>query len=277
MKEEFGEWVSPNITPDPETGIGGWKDEEIMAAIRDGVRPDGSKIHPIMPWPFYNTMTDDDAKALTAYLKAQAPVVNKVERNKLPEMELKLPPAKRVDPVDDPVGHGAYLASIMHCVMCHTPMTPQGPDFSKAFAGGFEFKMPEMGTGAFYASNITSDPETGIGNWTEEDIIRAVKEVKRPDGTPIMGPMQMYAQLWSQLTDEDARAIAAYVKSIPPIKNKVKKSDFQPKGGGPGGPPPTDKPADEPKKDEGGGAPADKGAPPDKSGAPPGDPDEGGE
>jgi mono/diheme cytochrome c family protein len=244
MKEEFGEWTSPNITPDPETGIGKWTDEQIMAAFRDGVRPDGSKLHPIMPWPFYNNMTDDDAKAVVAFLRAQKPVVNKVERNKLPPMELPLPPAQRVDPKDDPVGHGAYLAGLMHCVMCHTPMTEKGPDFSKAFSGGMEFKMPPemagMVEGELFASNITSDPETGIGKWSEADVVTALTKMVRPDGRPILGPMMTYAAFWSQLTPEDASAIAKFVKAIPPVKNKVvstMKMKGPPPGAGPGAPP----------------------------------------
>ena len=238
VKEEFGTWTSPNITPDPETGIGKWTDEQIMAGIRDGVRPDGSKIHPIMPWPFYRNMTDDDAKALTAYLKAQKPVENKVERNKLPEIPLQLPPPNRVDPVDDPVGHGAYLASLMHCVACHTPMTEKGPDFKRAFAGGMEFHAPEQMAdkveGQLFASNITSDAETGIGAWTEDDIVKAITQMVRPDGRPIMPPMAFYAPFWSQLTPEDAAAVAKFVKAIPPVKNKVV-STFKMKGGPPGG------------------------------------------
>jgi mono/diheme cytochrome c family protein len=241
MKEEFGSWTSPNITPDPETGIGTWTDEQITASIRDGVRPDGSKLHPIMPWPFFTNMTDDDAKALVAFLKAQKPIVNKIERNKLPPMELKLPPPNRVDPKDDPIGHGAYLAGLMHCVMCHTPMTEKGPDFSKAFAGGFEFKMPEemagMVEGKLLSSNITADEETGIGKWTEQDIVNAVTKMVRPDGRPILGPMMSYTATWSRMTPEDATAVAKFIKSIPPIKNKVE-STFKMKGPPPGGPPP---------------------------------------
>lgn len=238
MKEDFGEWVSPNITPDPETGIGKWSDEQIIASFRDGVRPDGTKVHPIMPYPFYNNMTDDDAKAVVAFLKVQKPVVSKIERNKLPPMEIPLPPPNRVDPKDDPVGHGAYLATIMHCVMCHTPMTEKGPDFKKAFAGGFEMKMPpemgDMASGQLFSSNITSDPETGIGKWTEQDIVNAITKMVRPDGKPILGPMMFYAAAWSQMTPEDAAAIAKFIKTIPPIKNKVV-STFKMTMGPPGG------------------------------------------
>lgn len=236
VKEAFGTWTSPNITPDEETGIGTWTDEQILAAVRDGVRPDGTRLHPIMPWPFYNNLTDEDGKALVGFLRTLPKVQNKIERNKLPAMELPLPPAKRVDPKDDPVGHGAYLAGLMHCVMCHTPMTAKGPDFSKAFAGGFEMALPpEMGTGTLYASNITPDPETGIGTWSEADIVKALKTMTRPDGRPIVGPMMFYAPLWSQMTDDDAMAIAKFLKSLPATKNKVPASTFKMAGPPPPG------------------------------------------
>lgn len=258
MTEELGSWRSPNITPDPETGIGKWTDEQILAAIRDGVRPDGSKVGIFMPWPFYATMTDEDGKALVAFLRSLPPVVNKVERIPPPAMELPpMPPPKRVDPVDDPVGHGAYLASIMHCVMCHTPFTEKGPDFSKAFAGGFQMSMPPgMGEGEIWSSNITPDPETGIGKWSEEDIAKTIKTMVRPNGKPIVGPMMFYAATWSKVTDEDAMAVAKFLKSVPPIKNKVKPTTYKLKGPPPG-PPPADQgtPEDKPADKEGGKQP----------------------
>ena len=241
VKEAFGTWRSPNITPDPETGIGTWTDEQIVAAIREGQRPDGTSIHPIMPWPQYRELTDDDAQALVAYLRTVKPVVHKVERAELPPMPLQLPPPKRQAPTDE-LSTGAYYASLMHCVVCHTPMTDKGPDFSKAFAGGMEWHLEApMGTGTLRAPNITPDPETGIGKWSEEDIVKSVKLMVRPDGTAIVGPMMFYAPLWSQMKDEDARALAKFLKSLPPVKHKVAKGDGKWTMGGPpppGGPPP---------------------------------------
>lgn len=115
--------------------------------------------------------------------------------------------------------------------MCHTPMGPQGPDMARAFAGGNPMELPPMfGTGTLHPSNITSDKATGIGSWSEADLIKAVKTATRPDGRPIQGPMQFYTHGWSQLTDEDAQALAAFVKSIPPVANKVPASTFKPAG-----------------------------------------------
>jgi mono/diheme cytochrome c family protein len=237
IPEKFGTWRAPNITPDKETGIGRWTDEQIAAAIREGKRPDGDGLFPIMPYLNYNRMTDDDVKALVAYLRSVKPIANKVERTK----DLKLPkipapkPANAPDPATDPLKHGEYLVTLMHCDMCHTPMTDKGPDRTKLFAGGFEMEIPPLGTGKLYGSNITSDPETGIGKWSQADIEKAVKFLTRPDNTVIQGPMQFYQAGWSKLTDDDLKAIATYVKAIPAIKNKVPKSTFKPHAGPPPG------------------------------------------
>lgn len=244
MKEAFGTWRSPNITPDPETGLGTWTDEQIIAAVRDGKRPDGSGIHPIMPWTFYRELTDGDAAALAAFLRhGVKPISNKVERLPLPELALQLPPPRRQDPPDQ-VGHGAYLATLMHCAACHVPMTEKGPDMSKMYAGGMHMPVPpEFGTGDLYASNITPDPETGIGAWTEDQIIAAITKASRPDGAPIFGPMMFYAGVWGGMTADDLKAVAAFLKAMPPIKHEVPKSTFKPAGPPPGGaPPPGPKP-----------------------------------
>jgi mono/diheme cytochrome c family protein len=237
VTEKFGKWRSPNITPHPGSGIGNWKDDEIAAAIREGVRPGGKQLYPIMPYLNYNRMTDDDVKALVAYLKTVKPIDNVVQ----PNNNLKLPqpvarrPANAPDPAGDSMKHGEYLVTLMHCGMCHTPVGKDGmPDMTKAFSGGFELELPMLGTGKLYGSNITSDPTTGIGKWTQTDVETSIKTLVRPDKTIIQGPMQFYLSGWSQMKDEDLKAIATYVKAIPPIKNKVAKSTFKPAAMGAG-------------------------------------------
>jgi mono/diheme cytochrome c family protein len=238
VPDTFGTWRAPNITPDKGSGIGSWTTEQIVAAIREGVRPDGSHLFPIMPYPNYNRLTDDDATAVATYLQTVPAVENVVAPNK----DLKLPqipapkPANQPDEVGDPVKHGEYLVTVMHCDMCHTPAKPDmSPDLARSYAGGFEMELPMMGTGKLYASNITSDKDTGIGKWSEADIAKAIKTMTRPDGTMIQGPMQLYLAGWSKLEDKDLDAVAAYVKQIPAVKNKVQKSTFKPN---PMGPPP---------------------------------------
>jgi mono/diheme cytochrome c family protein len=263
------DWRSPNITPDPDTGIGKWTDEQIIAAVREGVRADGSRLSPMMPYMMYNAMSDDDAKALVAFLRAQKPVARKVERIPLPKAFEAMPPTPKAAGTAWPAEkRGEYLATLMHCAMCHTPMGPQGPDMKRAFAGGNPMKIPPqfkaVGTGTNFSANITSDPETGIGKWTEQQVADAIKSMKRPDPKrPIIGfPMFLYQTTWSQLTDDDVMAVAKYIKGIAPVVNKVPGSTFKPgpmmemmmKGGqsghdGPppgGGPAPTPTPADVP-------------------------------
>lgn len=232
VPEKFGTWRAPNITPHKGTGIGTWTEEQIVTAIREGKRPDGGKLYIIMPYLNYHRMTDDDAKAIAAFLMSLPPIDNAVAPNKdlkLPQLDLPKP-ANAPDPVDDPVKHGEYLVTLMHCNMCHaTPDAKTGiPDFqAKPFSGGQEFELPMLGSGKLYASNITSDKDTGIGKWTEEQIAASIKTLTRPDGSIIQGPMQFYLAGWSVMDDKDLRAVAAYLKQIPAMKNKVPKSTFK--------------------------------------------------
>jgi mono/diheme cytochrome c family protein len=232
IPDKFGTWRSPNITPHKGSGIGGWTDAEIAAAIREGVRPGGKQLYPIMPYLNYNRMTDDDVKAIVAYLRTLPAIDNVVQPNtklKLPQPEAPKP-TNAPDPTGDPLKHGEYLVTLMHCNMCHTPAGKDGmPDMTKQYAGGFEMELAMLGTGKLYGANITSDPETGIGKWTQADVETAMKTLVRPDKTIIQGPMQFYLTGWSQMKDEDLKAIATYVKQIAPLVNKVPKSTFKPK------------------------------------------------
>ena len=264
MPDAIGTWRTPNITQDKSTGIGNWTDEQIIAAVREGVRPDGAGLYAIMPFMNYNRMSDDDAKALVAFLRTVKPIAKIVAPNK--DLKIMKGPGPKAagaaDPTGDKVKHGEYVASLMLCSHCHwTPdmktMAPAGPD--KMFSGGLPFTIPMLGTGTLWSRNITSDPETGIGKWTEEQIYSTVKTMVRPDGRMIYGPMQFMQGPWSQLDDADLHAVAAYIKQIPPVKNKVPDSTFKPNAG----PPPGAVPAGS------GALPAGSGAPPAGSGAVP--------
>lgn len=237
IPEELGTWRSPNITQDKKTGIGGWTDDEILASIREGKRPDGSRLYAIMPYPFYHRLSDADGKALVAFLRTIPPIENAVAGNtdlKFPKLEL--PPPGGHPPEDKPVAQGEYLATLMHCGACHTPMTEQGPDMSRWLGGGMKFELPMMGEGALYASNVTPHP-TGIGEWTDAELKTALRDMKQRDGSPILGPMAMYQATWSQIPDADLDHIVAYLRSVPPVDNVVPKSDFKPKGPPPEAPP----------------------------------------
>jgi mono/diheme cytochrome c family protein len=226
-----GVWRAPNITPDPTTGIGSWTDDQVIAAIQTGARPEGGQLAPIMPYPFYARMTDADVHAVVAFLRAQNPVTHRVPRSQGLEMATPTEPAPTAaggDPAGDPRGHGEYLVTLMHCAACHTPT--EGAHKGKAFAGGNPFDNPlASGGGTIYAANITADPETGIGTWTEADLMRAVREMKRPDGDALRGPMTMYHAAWSTLSDRDARAIAVYLKSVPAVENQILHAQRKPR------------------------------------------------
>ena len=117
------------------------------------------------------------------------------------------------------VSRGEYLARIMDCAGCHTPGALTGkPDFSRNLAGStVGFRLP--GAGVFYPPNLTPDPETGLGRWTEAQIARAVRHGERPDGRRLVPVMPWPS--YSALSDADAAALAAYLKSLRPIPNAV--------------------------------------------------------
>jgi mono/diheme cytochrome c family protein len=214
----------PNITPDAETGIGSWTDEQIAKAIREGLRPDGSLIGPPMPFGMYRDISDSDVMALVAYLRSVAPVKNKVAKS---SYQIPLPPAYGPPvtsvpdvPRADKVAYGAYLAGPLgHCVECHTPMgAGDMPDFANKFAaGGMEIPGP---WGISITANITPDPKTGIGGWSDADIKKAITAGVRPDGAPLAPPMPF--GFYHNMTEEDLDAIVAYLRSLKPIENAVR-------------------------------------------------------
>ena len=223
-----GVWRASNITPDPTTGIGKWTDEQIVTAIRTGVRPDNTRLAPIMPYPYYHAMNDADARSLVVFLRAQQPIVNRVGRSAGLAVQpvVMPPPAANADRPEDPVAHGKYIAQLMHCGVWHPPQ--DGAHAGETFAGGMPFDAsPAEGGGTIFAPNITSDTRTGIGSWTEDNIVVAVREMKTPEGVAIHGPMAMYKDSWSRLTDADVRALAAYVKSVPAVENEILHSQRQ--------------------------------------------------
>jgi mono/diheme cytochrome c family protein len=211
--------VVPNITPDPDTGIGRWSDAEIAAAIREGRRTDGTLIGPVMPIALYRGLSDHDLMAMVAYLRAVLPVQHAVtERSTYPfRLTPYGPPVAGVPdpPEDDPVARGAYLAGpLAHCMDCHTPPLPgERRDWSRIGAGGVPFEVPG---GIAVSRNITSSKEYGIKDWTDEQIIRVLTQGISADGRRLAPPMSGRASIWAQLTERDKHDLVAYLRSLPP-------------------------------------------------------------
>jgi mono/diheme cytochrome c family protein len=214
-EEPFKAYAS-NITPDVETGIGKWTDAQLARAIREGIRPDGSVIGPPMPIMFYRGMSDDDLKAIIAYLRAQPPVRNAVPKSvyRMPLPPSYGPPVANVKApsTKDAVKYGAYLAGPLgHCMECHTPWVKGIPDMQRAGAGGNPFKGP---WGVAVARNLTPH-DAGLKGWTDAQIARAIREGVSRDGSPLKPPM---AYAWYRnIDDSDMKALTAYLRSLKPL------------------------------------------------------------
>jgi mono/diheme cytochrome c family protein len=219
---------SRNLTPDKDSGIGTWTDEQIIRAMREGVTKEGEVLGPPMPVPTYHNMSDDDAKAIVAYLRTINPVHNEV-----PESKYKIPlqpqvPAKGepAPPRSDKIAYGGYLVNaIAHCFECHSTPDEHGePDVAgHRGAGGFPLPIwPEAGTkpgSVIFSLNITPDQETGIGTWSDDQIKRAITEGIDKDGKQLF-PLMPFGS-FKKMTPEDLDAIVAYLHTIKPIRNKI--------------------------------------------------------
>lgn len=203
-----------NITPDKETGIGKWTDAQLITAIREGMRPDGSLIGPPMPFGLYRSISDSDVKAIVAYLRTVAPVKHAVAKS---EYRMPLPPAwgpplgkvADVSPKNR-VAYGRYLAGPAgHCVECHTPAGANGaPDLAnKLGAGGFSFTGP---WGVSVSTNITP---AGLERYSDADLKKVITTGVRPDGSKLKPPMG--TSYYANMKAADMDALIAYLRSLP--------------------------------------------------------------
>ncbi|MBI5858414.1 MAG: cytochrome C [Sphingobacteriales bacterium] len=222
-----------NITPDPETGIGTWTDDDILKAMTQGISKNGDTLFPLMPYVNYNYMAKEDLMSIIAYIKTLKPIKNKVPARQLmmpismayPGPALQASVDGNIRPAEnDLVKYGGYLANMADCGTCHSPLTPQGPDvMTRKFAGGYTFQLP---ANKVTSSNITSDSATGIGTWTEERFLNKFipyREEKGYNYDPGNQNTVMPLSLLAGMTDADLKAIYAYLRTIKPISNKVEK------------------------------------------------------
>lgn len=219
---------SQNITP---AALGSWSDAELLRATTGGVSKDGTPLFPLMPYPHYGFMAEDDVHAVLAYVRSLKPI----ENTNIPERVLNFPlnlivrrlpavpsHAQRPSP-EDRLAYGRYMTRIALCADCHTPIDDQGmPLPGMDFAGGMEF----VETGyRVRAANITPDADTGTGSWTEQQFIDKFKGFENT--TPTLGDTErrqntvMPITAYAGMTREDLSAIYAFLRSQKPIVNRV--------------------------------------------------------
>ena len=209
-----------NITQDSETGIGGWSVNDIKKLLTEGVRPNGVPVAHQMPYPFYKILTPGDLDAVAAYVKS-VPAM----RNEVPPPVYKTASHTELIPggekpfsdadLKEPLKRGFYLATIAHCMECHS-RRPDGTQDYKTWQGkgGYVFKGP---FGQVPARNISSHKEKGIGAWTDAELKDALTKGIDRNGRSFHLPMARHIY-YSKMTADDLDALVAWVRTIPPIE-----------------------------------------------------------
>ncbi len=221
-----------NITQDRESGLGAWTDGEILRAIREGVDRNGKALFPMMPYQFFHSMSDEDARSIVAYLRTIKPVAHAVAKRHLDfpvNFLIKFAPKPITGPVatpdpQDTIAYGRYLVTIAGCGMCHTPHDDKGGLIQgMEFSGGWELVGP---WGRVVTGNITPDPDNYMGQASREEFIGRFKSFEGMDGenAPMAPPGKNTVMPWPRfagMTREDLGAIYDYMKTVKPIKKKV--------------------------------------------------------
>jgi mono/diheme cytochrome c family protein len=215
----FGTLVAPNITSDPDTGIGNMTNDEFLAVLHEGRGHEGRRLYPAMPYPAYTKMTDEDVLALRAYFATVAPVSNRVVSNQLPfPLNIRFamvfwnglnftPGRYQPNPQKSAAwNRGAYIVEgPAHCGTCHTPKTLLGGDKNSAALTGATLQ-------GWFAPDITNDRRKGIGGWSADDLFQYLKTGTNK-WTLASGPMaEAVSHSTSRMNDEDILAIATYLK-----------------------------------------------------------------
>jgi mono/diheme cytochrome c family protein len=222
LETPFGELASPNITPDPVTGIGAWTDEEFISALTKGTGRDGTHLFPAMPYTYYTKVSRDDALAIRAYLKTVPPVHNEVRADRLPfplNVRANMAVWDRLffktgefqpDPGKSPEwNRGAFLTEgLGHCGLCHTPKNTFGSDQTSQPMQGYALQ-------GWFAPNLTNDARRGLGSWSVDNIATYLKtgHTKTTAATGLMA--ETISRSTSRMSDTDLRAIAVYLKDRP--------------------------------------------------------------
>ena len=221
-----GRIIAPNLTPDQETGAGNWSDDQLARAIREGIGHDGRALFPMMPYARYRSMSDEDVASVVVYLRSLRAV-----RHELPKTEIIFPvkylirgvPRPVTAPVpdessSDPVKRGAQLVNLAGCDDCHTPSVKGEPIRGLEFAGGGLLSGP---WGTVASTNITPDP-SGIPYYDEALFLQTIR-------TGHVGARPLHAlmpvMIYKNLSDDDLKAIFAFLRTLKPVKHHVDNSE----------------------------------------------------
>lgn len=223
IETPFGELVAPNITPDPQTGVGAWTDDEFVNALTEGTGRNGTHLYPAMPYTYYTKITRDDALAIRAYLNTVPAVYNDVRSNHLPfpfnvrafmtvwdALFFKPGEFRPVAGESAEWNRGAYLAEgLGHCGMCHTPKNVLGADETGKRLEGYALQ-------GWFAPDITNDPRRGLGGWSIDEIVAYLKtgHNRTSAATGLMSETLNLST--SHMSEADLRAIAIYLKDQTP-------------------------------------------------------------
>lgn len=223
---------APNITP---SGIGDWTDGELMRAITSGRNKNGDILFPMMPYPNYNTMSNEDIYSIVSYVRSLKPITSEPKENSY-NFPLNLlgslfirsyskPAQPQIRPsVSDTVAYGKYVINAAGCIDCHSPRGMSGFVEGKEYSGGVDFPLP---TGVIVRSaNITPDSSSGIGKWTKEEFISRFKRFASADAKEIVKGKYNTEMPWIEyagMTEEDLGAIFFYLRTLKPVKNSFEK------------------------------------------------------
>lgn len=229
LETPFGTFVSPNITPHPESGIGRWSLGDLTRALRSGQSPESVHLYPVFPYTSYSGMADDDIRALMAYLQRVPQVDKRNQPHELP-WYLRYRPVlyiwkllfhsersfARQDVKTAAWNRGAYLVNVLgHCGECHTPRNIFGALDQSNHLGG----NPD-GPGGEAVPNITAHPDDGIGDWSAGEMREYLRSGLLPDGDVAGGLMaEVIEESTSHLRDEDVDAIVTYLKTVPALED----------------------------------------------------------
>lgn len=226
---ELNNLWSKNITPDKETGLGDWTDDEIARAIREGIRKDGTALFPIMPYPDFAKLDDEDVKSIVVYLRTLTPIRNAVPARSLPfplEHIVKTIPRPLTEPQPShpsstPAERGKYLVTMAGCQGCHSAAVDGQPIPGLEFGGGSRFDLPVGNGVTVFSANITPDA-SGIAHYDESLLMNTLRTGTM--GGRLLNHVMPFEFL-KNMTDSDISDVFAFLKTVAPVKHRINNTD----------------------------------------------------